>query len=485
LASQRQQECNTIEKRKDFLMGGLFGVVSKNDCTKDLFYGTDYHSHLGTRRGGLATFNKKGFIRFIHNIENAQFRSKFEEDIHKMYGNMGIGCISDTEDQPLLISSHLGNYAIVTVSRINNFKTLIKEAFKKRSTHFSEMSDGQINPTELIATIISQESTFEEGIQRVQELISGSCTLLILTKSGVYAARDRYGRTSLNIGEKEGGYCITMETCAFPNIGYRFKYELGPSEIVLLTPEHIEQKAKPGGKLQICAFLYIYYGYPASYYEDRNVEMVRNRCGAVLARRDSVKVDLVAGIPDSGTAHAIGYANEAKIPYCRPFVKYTPTWPRSFMPQNQEIRNLVAQMKLIPIREFIKKKRLLFCEDSIVRGTQLRGTIQRLYDNEALEVHMRPACPPLIYSCKFLNFSQSRFELDLAARRAIRELEGKENTSVDAYSEEDSDRYNSMVDQIRKHLNLTSLKYQRLPDMIEAIDLPEEKVCTYCWSGKE
>ncbi len=466
-------------------MGGLFGVVSKDDCTQDLFYGTDYHTHLGTRRGGLATLNKNGFIRFIHNIENAQFRSKFEDDIYKMSGTMGIGCISDMEDQPLLISSHLGNYAIVTVGKINNSKELIKDAFIRRSTHFSEMSDGQINPTELIAAIISQEATFEDGIRRAQELISGSSTLLLLTKSGVYAARDRYGRTSLNIGEKEGSYCITMETCAFPNLGYRFKYELGPSEIILLKPDKIEQKAKPGNKLQICSFLYIYYGYPASYYENRNVEMVRNRCGANLAKRDTVKVDLVAGIPDSGTSHAIGYANQAKIPYSRPFVKYTPTWPRSFMPQNQETRNLVAQMKLIPIREFIKEKRLLFCEDSIVRGTQLRGTIQRLYDNEALEVHMRPACPPLIYSCKFLNFSQSRSELDLAGRRAIRELEGKENAAVAPYADENSDKYNAMVDKIREHLNLTSLKYQRLQDMIEAIDLPEEKVCTYCWSGKE
>jgi amidophosphoribosyltransferase len=466
-------------------MGGLFGVVSKKDCTQDLFYGTDYHTHLGTRRGGLAIHNKKGFTRFIHNIENAQFRSKFEDDILKLSGNLGIGCISDTEDQPLLISSHLGNYALVTVGRINNSKELIKEAFEKRSTHFSEMSDGTINPSELVATMINQGTTFEEGIQHAQELISGSCTLLLLTKKGIYAARDHYGRTPLNIGEKKDGYCLSMETCAFPNLGYRFKYELGPAEIMLVTPEQIEQKTKPKKRIQICSFLYIYYGYPASYYQDRNVETVRNRCGATLARRDNIKVDLVAGIPDSGTSHAIGYANEAKIPYCRPFVKYTPTWPRSFMPRDQGIRDLVARMKLIPIRELIKQKRLLFCEDSIVRGTQLRETIQRLYDNEAKEVHMRPACPPLIYSCKFLNFSRSRSEFDLAGRRAIRELENKDNAILEDYADENSNKYHAMVEQIRKRLNLTTLKYQFLSDMIQAIDLPEEQVCTYCWSGKE
>ena len=464
-------------------MGGLYGVVSKQDCVEDLFYGTDYHSHLGTRRGGLAVLNDQGFTRFIHNIENTQFRSKFEDDIRKMAGNMGIGCISDTEDQPLIIGSHLGNYAIVTVGRINNIQQLVDEAFGKHATHFSEMSDGEINPTELIATLIDQGETFEDGIRRVQEAVDGSCSLLLLTAHGVYAARDHFGRTPLVIGEKDGAYCVSLETCAFPNLEYRFRYELGPGEIMLLTLEGIEQKAPPGEPLRICGFLWIYYGYPASNYEGINVEMVRNRCGAALARSDEVEVDMVAGIPDSGTAHAIGYANQAQIPYCRPFVKYTPTWPRSFMPQDQAVRDLVARMKLIPVRELIQDKRLLFCEDSIVRGTQLKETIQRLYDYGAKEVHMRPACPPLIYACKFLNFSRSRSELDLAGRRAIRELEDLDDPPLEEYADPSSGKYCAMVDRVRNRLNLTSLRYQTIPDMLDAIGLPKEKVCTYCWDG--
>ncbi len=462
-------------------MGGLYGVVSKADCVQDLFYGTDYHSHLGTRRGGLAVLNGKDFTRFIHNIENSQFRSKFEDDINRMAGPMGIGCISDTEDQPLIIGSHLGTYAIVTVGRINNVEALVAEAFGKRATHFSEMSGGEINPTELIATLINQEASFEEGIRSAQQAIDGSCSLLILSEQGVYAARDRFGRTPLIIGRKAHGNCVTMETCALPNLDYRTDYELGPGEILLLTPDGVEQKVPPGEAMRICAFLWVYYGYPASSYEGINVEASRNRCGEALARADDVEIDLVAGVPDSGTAHAIGYANEARIPYRRPFVKYTPTWPRSFMPQDQAVRDLVARMKLIPVRELIHGQRLLFCEDSIVRGTQLRETIQRMYDCGAKEVHMRPACPPLIHGCKFLNFSRSKSVFDLAGRRAIREIEGQDDVPLEPYADACSPKYCAMVERIRNRLNLTSLKYQTLPDLIEAIGLPKEKLCTYCW----
>jgi len=464
-------------------MGGLFGVVSKEDCVLDLFYGTDYHSHLGTSRGGLAVLNGKGFTRFIHSIENAQFRSKFEGDIQEMSGNMGIGCISDTEAQPLIIRSHLGNYAITTVGRINNIQLLVNRVFDKRPAHFLEMSGGEINPTELVSTLIDQGSTFEDGIRLAQEAIDGSCSMLILTADGLYAARDRFGRTPLIVGEKDGAYCVSLETCAFPNLGYRFKYELGPGEVVLLTPEGVEQRVPPGDTLRICAFLWVYYGYPASSYEGMNVETMRYRSGAALARSDDVKVDMVAGVPDSGIAHAIGYSNEAHIPYTRPFVKYTPTWPRSFMPQNQAVRNLVARMKLIPIGELIQGKRLLFCEDSIVRGTQLRETVQLLYDCGAKDVHVRPACPPLIYGCKFLNFSRSRSDLDLAGRRAIRELEGSDGVHLEEYADPTSEKYRAMVDRIRHRLNLTTLKYQTIPDMLGAIGLPKEKVCTYCWDG--
>ena len=383
----------------------------------------------------------------------------------------------------MLIGSHLGNYAIVTVGRINNIEELVQKAFSTGSTHFLEMDGGAINPTELVATLINQGGTFEEGIGLAQEAIDGSCTLLLLTDDGVYAARDRFGRTPLIIGKREDSYCACFETSAFPNLGYNLERELGPGEVVLLTAEGVEQKAPPGDTLRICSFLWIYYGYPASTYEGLNVESVRNRCGAALARGDELEVDLVAGIPDSGTSHAIGYANEAGTPYCRPFVKYTPTWPRSFMPQNQSVRNLVARMKLIPIRDLIKGKRLLFCEDSIVRGTQLRETIQRLFDCGAMEVHMRPACPPLIHGCRFLNFSQSRSELDLAGRKAISELEEGPDAHLEEYADPCSEKYCAMVDRIRNRLNLTTLRYQSLPDMIEAIGLPREKVCTFCWDG--
>jgi amidophosphoribosyltransferase len=465
------------------LMSGIFAVASKGDCVQDLFYGTDYHSHLGTRRGGLAVAGESGFVRFIHDISNAQFRSKFEDDVLRMRGRRGIGVISDYEDQPLIIGSHLGVYAIVTVGVIQNAAELARQAYGKRATHFSEMSGGAINPTELVATLINQEATFEDGIQHAQQAIDGSCSIVLLADRGVYVARDRLGRTPVVIGRKDGSCAATLETCAFPNLGYSAEKELGPGEIVLMTEEGAERKRPPGNRMQICAFLWVYYGYPASSYEGVNVEVARNRCGAALARRDKVKVDMAAGIPDSGTGHAIGYANEARVPYGRPFVKYTPTWPRSFMPQDQSVRDLVARMKLIPIEELVRGKRLLFCEDSIVRGTQLKDTIQRLYDCGAKEVHMRPACPPLVFGCRFLNFSRSRSELDLAGRKAIQEIEPECKGCQADYVDPDSAKFKQMVELVRRRLNLTTLQYQRLDDLVAAIGLPKEKLCTYCWDG--
>ncbi|KKM94982.1 hypothetical protein LCGC14_1192790 [marine sediment metagenome] len=463
-------------------MGGMFGVFSNNDIIEDLFYGTDYHSHLGTVRGGLAVKNLSGFQRYIKDITSAQFRSKFEKTIKKMHGNKGIGVISDFDDQPLIINSKLGVFAITTVGKINNLESLTRNALLDGS-HFSEMQRGEINPTEMVATIISQCSTFVKGIQKVQEMIDGSCTMLILTEEGIYAARDKYGRTPLIIGEKLGAIAVTMETCAFPNLGYKITRDLGPGEVVFISKNGLEQKIPPGERMQICSFLWVYYGYPASSYEGINVEAVRYKCGSFLAQNDDVDIDLVAGIPDSGTAHGLGYANQAKIPYSRPFVKYTPTWPRSFMPQIQSVRDQVAKMKLIPIEDLIKNNRLLFCEDSIVRGTQLRKQIERLFDFGAKEVHMRPACPPLVYGCKFLNFSRSRSELDLAGRWAIKDLIGKDLEDPFEYINPDSENFKAMVEVIRKKLNLTSLKYQKLEDLVKAIGLPKEKLCTYCWDG--
>lgn len=466
-------------------MGGVFGVVSKEDCVMDLYFGTDYHSHLGTSRGGMAVWTGNGFSRYIHNIENTQFRAKFEGDLAEMSGNMGIGCISDTEAQPLTVCSHLGHYAITTVGRINNMQELVNKAFASNYVHFLEMSRGEINPTEMAAALIDQEESFKDGIRRVQESVDGSCTMLILTPEGIYASRDRLGRTPLLIGEKEGALCVSFESCAFPNLGYRLKYELGPGEVVLLTPDGIEKILPTRNKMKICAFLWVYYGYPSSAYEGKNVENMRYRNGAILARNDDVEVDVVAGIPDSGVAHAIGYSNESRVPYGRPFIKYTPTWSRSFMPQDQSIRNLVARMKLTPIPELVEDKRLLFLDDSIVRGTQMRETVELLYGYKAKEVHIRPACPPLLYGCKYLNFSRSRSEMDLVARQAINELEGHESALLDEYGDPETEKYSCMVDCIRKKLNFTSLKYQNLYDMLEAIGLPEDKVCTYCWNGKE
>lgn len=467
-------------------MGGFFGVVSKSDCVNDLFFGTDYHSHLGTRRGGLAVHNGSGYTRFIHDITNTQFRTKFDHDISRMKGRAGIGVISDYEDQPLLIASHLGSYAIVTVGVVQNLDELTRKAFHKRTTHFSEMSGAEVNPTELVATLINQETTFEDGLRAAQMAIQGSCSILLLTDRGLYAARDRFGRTPVILGKKRTGtYAVTMETTAFPNLDYKLDRELGPGEIVRVSQDGIESLRAPLNRLQICSFLWVYYGYPSSGYEGINVEAARNRCGAALARADDVEVDLVAGIPDSGTAHAIGYAAEAGIPFRRPFVKYTPTWPRSFMPQDQTVRDLVARMKLVPISDFIRNQRLLFCEDSIVRGTQLKDIIQRLFQLKAKEVHMRPACPPLVYGCKFLNFSRSRSVMDLAARKAIHDIEGSGDAHLEEYANPCSGRHCAMVERICKRLKLTTLRYQKLDDLVESIGLPKDQLCTYCWDGAE
>jgi len=466
-------------------VGGFFGVVSSQDCVADLFYGTDYHSHLGTQSGGMVVSNGNGFTRSIHNITNAQFRSKFEDDLPAMHGTMGLGIISDYEDQPLVVSSHLGTYAIVTVGRVHNLERLTSKLLGRNGTHFTQIRNGEINPTELVTNLIDGEATFQDGIAHAQSLIDGSCSLLILDEMGVVAARDRLGRTPVAVGRKDGAHAVTIETSALSNLGYEVEHLLGPGEVVRVTAEGIETLIPPGQKSQVCSFLWIYYGYPASCYENINVEACRNRCGAALARADDVEVDFVAGIPDSGIGHAIGYAAEANLPYRRPFVKYTPTWPRSFMPQEQRVRDLVAKMKLIPIKELIEDNRLLFCEDSIVRGTQLRDIIKRLFDRGALEVHMRPACPPLLHSCKFLNFSQSKSELDLAGRRAIVDLEGDGDPRLNEYGDPDSDLHTAMVDRIGERLELTSLRYQRLDDMIEAIGLPRERLCTYCWNGEE
>ncbi|MBW1776822.1 MAG: amidophosphoribosyltransferase [Deltaproteobacteria bacterium] len=463
-------------------MGGMFGVVSTADCVNDLFYGTDYHSHLGTRRGGMAVRNGKGIQRSIHNIENNYFRSKFESELQEFKGNQGIGVISDTDPQPLIIRSHLGTFGIVTVSRINNIEDLVRQAFGKRR-YFSENAGSETSPTEAVAMLICEKDSFEDGIVHAQSVIKGSCSLLLLTDKGIYAARDKLGRTPLIIGRKKGSVAVCSETCAFPNLEYTIEKFIGPGEIVLLDPEGWETRMPAGPKMQICAFLWVYYGYPASEYEGINVERVRYNCGAALAKRDTVAVDSVAGIPDSGIGHALGYAVERKIPYQRPFVKYTPTWPRSFMPQNQALRDLVARMKLIPVKKIIEGRRLLFCEDSIVRGTQLKDNIQVLFEYGAREVHMRPACPTLIFPCDFLNFSRSQSSLDLAGRQAIHELEGGKAVDMAAYARADTEKNLAMIEKIRQRLHLTTLQYQRLEDLVASIGLPKERVCTHCWDG--
>lgn len=463
-------------------MGGLFGIVSKQDCVRDLFYGTDYHSHLGTKRAGMAVVNKKGFTRSIHNIENAYFRSKFEPELQDFRGGSGVGVISDFDAQPLIINSHLGTFAIVTVGRINNIEALGRTAFARKK-YFSETSGSGINPTELISMLICEEKSFREGIASVFRAIRGSCTMMILTKQGIIAARDKLGRTPLAIGRKDGALAVTSETCALSNLGYEAEYYLGPGEVVLVTADGFERLTPPGSQMQVCSFLWVYYGYPPSSYENINVEMVRYRCGSALARKDTVEADLVSGIPDSGIGHAVGYANEKHIPYMRPYTKYTPTWPRSFMPQNQTVRDLVAKMKLIPNRSLIEGNRIVFCDDSIVRGTQLKDNVKILFDYGARELHMRVACPTLIYPCKFLNFSTSRSSLDLAGRKAIFEIEGTNDVSLEEYARAGSEKNLAMVDKIRSRLGLTSLKFQTMADLVDAIGLPKEKLCTHCWDG--
>lgn len=467
-------------------MGGFFAVASKESCVLDLFYGTDYHSHLGTRRAGMVVYGEGGFDRAIHNIQNSPFRTKFEHDAESLQGNLGIGCISDFEPQPLLVNSHLGSFAITTVGKINNADALVKECFESGHTHFLEMSGGTINPTEITAALINQKASIVEGLQYVQQKVQGSLSVLLLTPKGIYAARDRVGRTPIIIGKKDGAFCASFESFAYLNLGYDDYKELGPAEIVFMTPDGVETVSAPGKEMKICSFLWIYYGYPTSCYEGVNVENMRYQCGRLLAKRDNVSPDSVAGVPDSGVAHAIGYANESGIPFSRPFIKYTPTWPRSFMPTNQAQRNLIARMKLIPVHDLIKGKSLLMIDDSIVRGTQLRETTEFLYHSGAKEVHIRPACPPLLYGCKYLNFSRSSSEMDLITRRVIQKREGENAEAVlQDYADPDSKNYNEMVEEIRKELNFTTLRFHRLDDMIESIGLEPCKLCTYCWNGKE
>lgn len=469
-------------------MGGFFGVASKNDCIFDLFFGTDYHSHLGTRRGGMAVYGENGFDRAIHNIENAPFRTKFDKDMRQMKGCLGIGCISDYEPQPLIIRSHHGTYAITTVGKINNTEEITDLIYQNGTTHFLEMSGGDINPTELVAAIINQKENLIDGIRYAQEVIDGSMTLMLMTPKGIYAARDRMGRTPVVLGRKEDAYCITFESYAYLNLGYEDYRELGPGEIAVVTPEGVRTLVAPGKDMKICTFLWVYYGYPSSSYEGVNVEQMRYNCGEKMARRDSAKPDIVAGIPDSGTAHAVGYANESGVPFSRPFVKYTPTWPRSFMPTVQNKRNLIAKMKLIPIHQLIRGKRLLLIDDSIVRGTQLRETTEFLYQSGAREVHIRPACPPLVYGCKYLNFSRSTSDMDLIARRVIARLEQTDDVPdeiLQEYADPNSEKYAIMVEEIRRELNFTSLQYNRLDDLLDSVGINPDKLCTYCWNGRE
>ncbi len=468
-------------------MGGFFGAVSKEDCVFDLFFGVDYHSHLGTRRAGLAVYSEdEGFDKAIHNIENAPFRTKFTKESNDMHGTMGIGCISDFEAQPILVRSHHGTFAIATVGKVNNSDEIVDEIIKGK-THFFEMHGGDINQTELIAAIINQKDNFIDGIRYAQEIVDGSISILILTPKGIYAARDKYGRTPIFIGQKDSGYCASFESFAYLNLGYADCKTLGPGEVVVMTTEGVKTLIQPGDKMKICTFLWIYYGYPSSSYEGISVEEMRYKCGQALAKRDTHEVDIVAGVPDSGTAHAIGYSNESGVPYTRPFVKYTPTWPRSFMPTHQSKRNLIAKMKLIPIKGLIKDKRMLMIDDSIVRGTQLRETAEYLFANGAKEVHIRPACPPLLYGCKYLNFSRSTSEMELITRRVIQELEGGEPSAevLKEYANPDSEKYQQMIDKICETLKFTSLRYHRLDDMLASVGIDEDKLCTYCWDGRE
>ena len=488
-------------------MGGFFGVVSSGSCVNDLFFGTDYHSHLGNQRGGLLVLGKKGFQRNIHDISNAQFRSKFQYDVDHLEGHAGIGSISDTGDQPLMTFSHLGTFGITIVGLINNLDALSKNAYRSTHAHFAEMTGDGINPTEMVASLISLEQSFADGIRSAQDKIQGSCSMLLLTRDGVIAVRDKFGRTPVVIGEKTEtvrrtrheivngtevettieetvhSFAATFETCAFQNLDYKIIRWLEPGEAVLIKPDGLEQLLPGLPKKRLCTFLFVYYGYPASSYEGINVEETRYRCGAALARHEKMDVDAVAGVPDSGTAHALGYASASGLPYQRSFVKYTPTWPRSFTPANQEMRSLVAKMKLIANRAMLKDKRVLFCDDSIVRGTQLRDNVKVLFHDGAREVHMRIACPPLIYGCPFIGFTSSKSDMELITRRIIKDFEGDENANLDKYATTDSPEYQRMVEEIRRQLGLTSLRFNKLEQLVKAIGLPKCKLCTHCFDG--
>jgi len=463
-------------------MSGFFGAISKKQVVADVFYGTDYHSHLGTKRAGMAFYDPElSFRRSIHNLENAYFRSKFDGELSKFRGCSGIGVISDTDSQPILVHSHLGMFAIATVSKINNLMQLT-QMLLDRKVQFVETSQGFTNPTELISKLICEENDFVSGIQNVYRHIQGSCSLVILTDHSIIAARDRLGRTPIILGKNDDGFAVASESCSYANLGYKTHHFLGPGEIIECTAEGYEVLLAPGDQMQVCSFLWVYYGYPPSHYEGINVDESRYRCGAALARRDDVSADFVCGIPDSGVGHAYGYSNERKLPYKRAYAKYTPTWPRSFMPQDQETRDLVAKMKLIPNTDLVKGKSIVFCDDSIVRGTQLKDNTRDLHECGAKAVHMRIACPPLTFPCLFLNFSQSRSTLELATRKAIHQIEGSE-THLEEFADPSSDRYHAMVEQIRINLGLDSLMYQDLPDLVDAIGLPKHKLCTYCWDG--
>ena len=463
-------------------MGGFFGTISKGECINDLYYGTDYNSHMGTKRGGLCTWTGNCFQRAIHNLENSYFRTKFEDGLSKFSGKSGIGVISDTDPQPIVMNSHLGKYSVVTVAKIANIEELEKELIA-RGNHFSEMSSGKTNPTELVSLLINEGKTFKDGIENVFNSVVGSCTLLVLTEEGIIAARDKNGRIPVVIGKKEGAYCISNEPCGYPNLGYEIEYNLGPGEIVRITADGFEQLRKPNVKKQICSFLWVYYGYPVSEYEGVNVDQVRFSGGCSMAKDDDLAIDFVAGIPDSGIGHALGYAVGKGVPYKRAFIKYTPTWPRSFTPSNQSQREFIAKMKLIPNKALLKDKRVIFCDDSIVRGTQLRDNVNILYEYGAKEVHMRIACPPLLYACNYLNFTASKSHLELITRRIIKRLEGEDDKNLELYQKTDSPQYKQMVEEIRKELNITTLKFNSLENLVQAIGMPKECLCTHCWDG--
>ena len=464
-------------------MGGFFGTISKEKCINDLYYGTDYNSHMGTKRGGMVTYSREhGFKRSIHNLENSYFRSKFEDSLDKFVGNAGIGVISDTDPQPIVLNSHLGKFAIVTVARLVNMEELEKELLDS-NMHFAELSSGKTNQTELIALLIIQGKSFKEGIENVYAKVKGSCSMLILTEDGIIAARDRLGRTPIAIGKKDGAYAVTSESCSFPNLGYEIESFVGPGEIVKLFHDHVEQIKAPEKEMQICSFLWVYYGFPTSTYEGHNVEQVRFKSGYEMGKKDGSDADFVCGIPDSGVGQGLGYAEGKGIPYHRAITKYTPTWPRSFTPSNQERRDLVAKMKLIPNRAMLQDKKIIFCDDSIVRGTQLKDNVKILFDYGAKEVHMRIGCPPLVYGCPFIGFSASKTDMELITRRIIKELEGEADKNLEKYSDPSTPEYSRMVSKIAERFGLTSLKFNTIETLINAIGLPKCQVCTHCFDG--